>query len=162
MSGYSINIEEKTLENDNFREVLYTTQRSQLVVMTLQPGEEIGLETHEDHDQFIRVEEGTGEAILDGENKPTVRTKPVRPIPKSRCPTWTSTIALFAGTRLVSSWRKATAELRWSRKRPTGRETWPANSGSWKASGCRPTLTQNRWSSGISLRLKACAPWCVD
>ena len=67
MAGYSINIEEKTLENDNFREVLYTTQRSQLVVMTLQPGEEIGLETHEEHDQFIRVEEGTGEAILDGE-----------------------------------------------------------------------------------------------
>ena len=67
MSGYSINIEEKTLGNENFREVLYTTERSQLVVMTLQPGEEIGLETHEDHDQFIRVEEGTGEAILDGE-----------------------------------------------------------------------------------------------
>ena len=67
MAGYSINIEEKTLENDNFREVLYTTKRSQLVVMTLQPGEEIGLETHEEHDQFIRVEEGDGEAILDGE-----------------------------------------------------------------------------------------------
>ena len=67
MAGYSINIEEKTLDNDNFREVLYTTKRSQLVVMTLQPGEEIGLETHEEHDQFIRVEEGDGEAILDGE-----------------------------------------------------------------------------------------------
>ena len=67
MSGYSINLEEKTLNGNNFREVLYTTQRSQLVIMTLQPGEEIGLETHEGHDQFIRVEAGEGVAILDGE-----------------------------------------------------------------------------------------------
>jgi mannose-6-phosphate isomerase-like protein (cupin superfamily) len=67
MSGYSINIEEKTLAGNNFREVLYTTQRSQLVIMTLQPGEEIGLEKHESHDQFIRVEAGQGVAILDGE-----------------------------------------------------------------------------------------------
>ena len=67
MSGYSINIEEKTLSGNNFREVLYTTQRSQLVIMTLQPGEEIGMEHHECHDQFIRVEAGEGVAILDGE-----------------------------------------------------------------------------------------------
>jgi len=67
MSGYSINLEEKTLAGNNFREVLYTTQRSQLVIMTLQPGEEIGLEKHEGHDQFIRVEAGQGVAILDGE-----------------------------------------------------------------------------------------------
>ena len=67
MAGYSINIEDKTLDNDNFREVLYTGPNSQLVVMTLKPGEEIGLETHEGHDQFIRVEEGEGEAILGGE-----------------------------------------------------------------------------------------------
>jgi mannose-6-phosphate isomerase-like protein (cupin superfamily) len=67
MSGFSINIESKTLENDYFREVLYTTPRSQLVVMTLQAGEEIGMEKHEEHDQFIRVEEGQGVAILDGE-----------------------------------------------------------------------------------------------
>lgn len=67
MSGYSINIEQKTLEGNNFREVLYTTKRSQLVIMTLQPGEEIGMEHHTGHDQFIRVEEGEGVAILDGE-----------------------------------------------------------------------------------------------
>jgi mannose-6-phosphate isomerase-like protein (cupin superfamily) len=67
MSGYSINIEEKTLAGNNFREVLYTTKRSQLVIMTLQAGEEIGLEHHEGHDQFIRVEQGEGVAILDGE-----------------------------------------------------------------------------------------------
>ena len=67
MSGYSINIEEKALAGNNFREVLYTTQRSQLVIMTLQAGEEIGMEHHDDHDQFIRVEQGEGVAILDGE-----------------------------------------------------------------------------------------------
>ncbi|MFL6709732.1 MAG: cupin domain-containing protein [Massilia sp.] len=67
MSGYSINIESKTLEGDNFREVLYTTERSQLVIMTLQPGEEIGMEHHTGHDQFIRVEQGSGKALLDGE-----------------------------------------------------------------------------------------------
>jgi mannose-6-phosphate isomerase-like protein (cupin superfamily) len=67
MSGYSTNIEKKTLENRNFREVLHTAPHSQLVVMTLQPGEEIGLERHRDGDQFIRVESGQGEAIMDGE-----------------------------------------------------------------------------------------------
>ena len=67
MSGYSIDIEARTLENEKFREVLYTAKNSQLVVMTLRPGEEIGLEKHEGHDQFIRVEAGEGVAILDGE-----------------------------------------------------------------------------------------------
>lgn len=67
MSGYTINIEEKTLQNENFREVLYTAQHSQLVVMCLQPNEEIGIEVHEIVDQFIRVEEGKGKAILNGE-----------------------------------------------------------------------------------------------
>ena len=67
MAGYIINIEEKSLENGYFREVLFTAPHSQLVVMSLQPGEEIGLETHDDRDQFIRVEAGTGKAILNGE-----------------------------------------------------------------------------------------------
>ena len=67
MSGYSVNIETKTLENSSFREVLFTAPHSQLVVMTLQVGEDIGQETHPDRDQFIRVESGQGEAILDGE-----------------------------------------------------------------------------------------------
>jgi mannose-6-phosphate isomerase-like protein (cupin superfamily) len=67
MSGFSINIETKTIANNYFRQVLYTTKRSQLVIMTLQPGEEIGMEHHEGHDQFIRVEAGQGVAILDGE-----------------------------------------------------------------------------------------------
>ena len=67
MSGYSINIEQKTLEGNNFREVLHTTKHTQLVIMTLQPDEEIGMEHHTGHDQFIRVEAGVGVAILDGE-----------------------------------------------------------------------------------------------
>jgi len=67
MSGYSVNLEEKTLSNDYFREVLFTTPHSQLVVMTLQAGEEIGAEKHEGTDQFIRVEAGQGKAVLDGE-----------------------------------------------------------------------------------------------
>ena len=70
MPGYSVDIETRTLENDNFREVLFTGPQSQLVVMTLQPGEEIGLERHAGHDQFLRVEAGQGEAILDGVRHP--------------------------------------------------------------------------------------------
>lgn len=67
MTGYVLNIEEKTLQNENFREVLYTAQHSQLVLMSLLPNEEIGMEVHEIVDQFIRVESGEGKAILNGE-----------------------------------------------------------------------------------------------
>ena len=55
MSGYSIDIESATLENETFRTVLYTAPHCQLVVMTLRPGEDIGQERHDDGDQFIRV-----------------------------------------------------------------------------------------------------------
>lgn len=65
MKGYLINIEKATKENENFRQVLYTAKHSQLVLMTLQAGEKIGEEVHT-LDQFIRVEEGEGKAILDG------------------------------------------------------------------------------------------------
>lgn len=64
---YVTDIETATLENEDFRRVLHTAEHSQLVLMTLGPGEEIGMETHGDVDQFLRVEEGTGKAILDGE-----------------------------------------------------------------------------------------------
>jgi mannose-6-phosphate isomerase-like protein (cupin superfamily) len=70
MEAYLTDIEQKTLENNNFREVLHTTERSQLVIMTLQPGEEIGVEVHGDIDQFLRVEAGTGKAVLDGKEYP--------------------------------------------------------------------------------------------
>lgn len=66
MAGYVTNIEEDTIENDDFRRVVFTGPNTQLVLMTLQPGEEIGLETHDEHDQFIRVEAGTGVVLLDG------------------------------------------------------------------------------------------------
>lgn len=65
MNGYVINIEKVSLENENFRKVLYTAKHSQLVVMSLKPGEEIGSETHQ-LDQFIRIESGSGKTILDG------------------------------------------------------------------------------------------------
>lgn len=65
MKGYIANIEEETLNNTDYRRVLYTSKHSQLVLMSLQPGDEIGLETHE-LDQFIRIEQGNGKAILDG------------------------------------------------------------------------------------------------
>lgn len=65
MKGYITNIEERSLQNKNFREVLYTDKNSQLVVMSLLPHEEIGEEIH-DVDQFLRVEKGNGQAILDG------------------------------------------------------------------------------------------------
>ena len=67
MAGYVINIEKKSLENEYFREVLFTGSRIQLVVMSLAPGEDIGLETHDDVDQFIRIEAGQGKAILNDE-----------------------------------------------------------------------------------------------
>lgn len=67
MTGYVTNIERDTLANEDYRRVLFTGPNTQLVLMTLRPGEEIGLETHGGHDQFIRVEAGTGYVELDGE-----------------------------------------------------------------------------------------------
>jgi len=67
MAGYVTDIEKRSLDNDNFREVLFTGPHIQLVLMSLAVGEEIGLETHEHGDQFFRVEAGSGKAILDGE-----------------------------------------------------------------------------------------------
>jgi len=66
MKGYITNIEKATKENENFRQVLYTAKHSQLVLMTLKPGEEIGEEVHEEIDQFFRFEEGKGKVVIDG------------------------------------------------------------------------------------------------
>mgnify|MGYP001227886275 FL=1 len=68
MKGYVQNIESISVKNENFRQVLYTAKNCQLVVMALNPKEEIGMEVHE-LDQFFRVEEGIGEAVLDGIHK---------------------------------------------------------------------------------------------
>jgi mannose-6-phosphate isomerase-like protein (cupin superfamily) len=65
MHGFIENIDALTAENNDFRRILYTAKSSQLVVMSLKPGEDIGMETHK-LDQFFRVEQGSGEAILDG------------------------------------------------------------------------------------------------
>ena len=66
MAGYVDNIEKKSLENKYFREVLFTGPHSQLVVMSIAPGDDIGMETHKDVDQFFRVEAGIGRAVLNG------------------------------------------------------------------------------------------------
>jgi mannose-6-phosphate isomerase-like protein (cupin superfamily) len=67
MHGYVTDIERDTIANDDFRRVLFTGPNTQLVLMTVRPGEEIGLETHAGHDQFIRIEKGEGVVLLDGE-----------------------------------------------------------------------------------------------
>ncbi len=66
MKGFSIDIEDATLENGNFRKVLYTSKHSQLVLMSLKPLEDIGMEVHEENDQFFRFESGQGKCIIDG------------------------------------------------------------------------------------------------
>jgi len=67
MTGYVGNVEKEAEGNENFRKVLYTAPHSQLVVMNLQPNEDIGMEVHPDNDQFIRIEQGEGKSILNGE-----------------------------------------------------------------------------------------------
>ncbi len=69
MKGFVQDIESLSVKNDNFRQVLYTAKHSQLVLMSLKPQEDIGAETHR-LDQFFRVEEGSGEAVLDGVRTP--------------------------------------------------------------------------------------------
>lgn len=66
MKGFCANIEKETLENTNFRKVLYTGKNSQLVLMSLKPKEEIGMEVHEENDQFFRFERGEGKCIING------------------------------------------------------------------------------------------------
>lgn len=66
MHGYHDNIEKLTLENNDFRHVLYTGKHSQLVLMALKPNEEIGMEVHNENDQFFRFESGEGKVVIDG------------------------------------------------------------------------------------------------
>jgi mannose-6-phosphate isomerase-like protein (cupin superfamily) len=72
MKGFKSNIEKDTIKNKNFRKVLYTSEHSQLVVMSLIPKQAIGLEVHKENDQFIRFEAGRGRVEIDG-NKYTVK-----------------------------------------------------------------------------------------
>lgn len=66
MKGFNVDIEKETLANGDYRRVLYTSKHSQLVLMSLKPNEEIGMETHPDNDQFFRFEQGSGKCIIDG------------------------------------------------------------------------------------------------
>lgn len=66
MKGFHTNIEQSTLENNNFRKVLYTGKHSQLVLMSLAPMEDIGMEIHNENDQFFRFESGEGKVVIDG------------------------------------------------------------------------------------------------
>jgi mannose-6-phosphate isomerase-like protein (cupin superfamily) len=66
MNGFADNIEALTIANSNFRKVLYTSKHSQLVLMSLEPMEEIGMEVHDDNDQFFRFEMGAGKVVIDG------------------------------------------------------------------------------------------------
>ncbi|NTW14248.1 MAG: cupin domain-containing protein [Candidatus Moranbacteria bacterium] len=66
MKGFNANIEKEVLENSDFRRVLYTGKHSQLVLMSLLPNQEIGMEVHSDNDQFFRFEKGHGKCIIDG------------------------------------------------------------------------------------------------
>jgi len=68
MKGFFADIEKQTLENENFRKVLYTGKHSQLVLMSLKPKEDIGMEVHEENDQFFRFEKGQGKCVI-GENE---------------------------------------------------------------------------------------------
>jgi mannose-6-phosphate isomerase-like protein (cupin superfamily) len=70
MKGFTANIEKDTRENKNFRKVLYTGKHCQLVLMSLLPNEEIGMEVHPDNDQFFRFEAGVGKCIIDGNEYP--------------------------------------------------------------------------------------------
>jgi len=66
MKGFNADIEKETLKNKNFRKVLYTAKHCQLVLMSLKPKEDIGMEVHHDNDQFFRFEKGEGLCIIDG------------------------------------------------------------------------------------------------
>jgi mannose-6-phosphate isomerase-like protein (cupin superfamily) len=66
MKGFHSNIEKDTLENGNFRKVLYSAKHCQLVLMSLKPSQEIGMEVHMENDQFFRFEKGQGKVIIDG------------------------------------------------------------------------------------------------
>lgn len=65
MQGFHVNIDAATISNTNFRHVLYTAEHAQLVLMSLQPSEEIGEEVHTDNDQFLRFEAGNGRVTVD-------------------------------------------------------------------------------------------------
>ncbi|KKQ21513.1 MAG: hypothetical protein US35_C0022G0008 [Parcubacteria group bacterium GW2011_GWA2_37_10] len=83
MKGFVSNIEKDTLENENFRKVVYTSKHSQLVLMSLKPKEEIGMEAHNENDQFFRIEKGKGKCIIDGNEYDIKQKKRQKPTGRS-------------------------------------------------------------------------------
>jgi len=81
MTGYVGPIEKQTLKNNYFRQVLFTGKHAQLVVMCLQPGEEIGNEVHKNVDQFFRIEQGEAKFILNGKEKHIVKDNEAAIVP---------------------------------------------------------------------------------
>jgi mannose-6-phosphate isomerase-like protein (cupin superfamily) len=81
MTGFFGPIEEQTLKNDYFRQVVFTGKYCQLVLMCLQPGEEIGNEVHEKVDQFFRIEQGDAKFVLNGSEEHTVRANDAAIVP---------------------------------------------------------------------------------
>lgn len=79
--GYYVHLEQETVENADFRRVLYTGSQIQLVLMSLRPGEDIGLETHPENDQFFRFDEGEGKVVING-NEYTVTDGDAIIVPK--------------------------------------------------------------------------------
>ena len=84
MNGYVDNIQTATVNNSDFRHVLYTGKNLQLVLMAILPGEDIGVETHQDRDQFFRVESGEGEVIIDG-NRSQIKSDDAMIVPAGSC-----------------------------------------------------------------------------
>ncbi len=84
MNGYVDNIQTLTENNTDFRHVLYTGKNLQLVLMAILPGEDIGEETHQDRDQFFRVESGEGELIIDG-NRSQISSDDAMIVPAGSC-----------------------------------------------------------------------------
>lgn len=82
LTGFNTNVETDTIENTYFRKVLFTTPKSQLVLMSLRPGQDIGMETH-DGDQFFRFEKGEGKIIIDG-NETLVRDGSAAVVPEGK------------------------------------------------------------------------------
>ncbi len=80
MKGFVDNIQMLTENNSDFRHVLYTGKNLQLVLMAIQPGGEIGEETHKGHDQFFRIEKGEGEIIIDG-NRSNIKSDDAMIVP---------------------------------------------------------------------------------
>lgn len=72
MKGFVTNIETESVNNQDYRKVLYTSKHSQLVLMSLKPNQEIGMEVHPDNDQFLRFEKGQGKCIIDDNEYPVV------------------------------------------------------------------------------------------